>query len=132
MGLLGGMISVCWILQEAAFPWWLNVLSIFLCTYWSFMCILLWGLCSDLLTFFPYYSRVLRILFCVTDIDLCWIYILWILSPSLAFHFLNGVFRQAKVFNVGWSPICQLKEKKYLVSSQHWNNKVRYLIDNYS
>lgn len=54
------------------------------------------------------------------------------LSPSLCFdfHFLSGVLDKQRILFLVKSNL-SVKIQMYLVSQQHWNNKVRFLLDNY-
>ena len=95
-----------------AFPWWLVMSSIFLCSCWPSVC-LLWK---------NVYSSPLFI-FVVVDVVDNWVewvlYIFWISTPYwiyhlqirlpfswLPFHFVDDFLHCAKLFTVWCSPIC--------------------------
>lgn len=102
--LLGGMLSAYWTVKEAALPWWLSMLRIFLCTVVIHV-YFLWSVHIFWSSWFHFYFLLVLICensFCAVTADLCWVCVLWMLFPNLcfAFHFRNGIFIQARFFSL--------------------------------
>ena len=85
--------------------WWLVILSIFLCTCWSFVCLVWKNVCSDPLTIFK-----VRF-FVVVAVRVVWVlYTLWLLIPywiwianmfshsNVAFYFVDNFLHCAQGF----------------------------------